>query len=86
MDDERDYMHGLYVMRAFDVVMSHFGAGLSGKKSKAKYYDKPLLSDFEKKDRELTEDEIQVKRNAFVANLMAMKKEFDMNHKGGKGS
>lgn len=33
--------------------------------------------------KELTEDEIKKKREAFVASLMVMKSNFDAEHKGG---
>lgn len=48
--DARLYSMGLYNKIAFEVVMSHVSAGFSGKKSKAKYLEKPLLDllDFEK--------------------------------------
>lgn len=45
---ERDSLNhemGLYNKIAFEVVMAHFGAGLSGKKSPAKYIDKPFMID-----------------------------------------
>lgn len=40
--DNNLYIMGLYSKLAFEVVMSHFGAGLSGKQSHAKYIEKPL--------------------------------------------
>lgn len=43
IDDEKMYTQGLYNKIAYEVVMSHFAAGFAGKKSKAKYVEKPFL-------------------------------------------
>lgn len=43
IDDEKAYMQGLYNLRAFEVALSEFGAGLFGKSSHAEYLKKPFL-------------------------------------------
>lgn len=62
------YMHsmGFYNNIAFEVVMSHFGAGLAGKKSDAKYIEHPLMQN-EKTGEELTEEEKQREVDLFFA-------------------
>lgn len=42
--DEMMWYNGLYTKSAFEVVVSHFGAGLAGKKSRAEYIKEPILS------------------------------------------
>ena len=41
--DEEAYMQGFYNLNAFQVALSHFGAGLTGKKSDAKYLEAPIM-------------------------------------------
>ena len=43
IEDEKAWLQGLYNYRAFMVALSHFGAGLSGKKSQAEYMNEPLM-------------------------------------------
>ena len=66
MRDEEAWMNGMYVKNAFEVVMAHFGAGLAGKTSDAKYFEEPLLNDV-KEQRELTEEEKQREVDKFFA-------------------
>lgn len=55
--DEMNYLNSLYELRAFQVALSQFGAGLAGKTSKAEFYKEPILSKaFE--DIGLTQEEI----------------------------
>lgn len=52
-------MQGRYNLEAFQVVISHFGAGLSKSHSNAEYMNKPLLSkaiDSEPKYKESNEE------------------------------
>ena len=65
------YIQGLYVYRAFSTVMSHFGAGLSGKKSDAEYFDMPLLQDRKRRnpDGSFTEEELNRQRKEFVEKM-----------------
>jgi hypothetical protein len=80
---ENDYlMHtmGLYCNIAFEVVMAQFGAGLSGKKSKAKYIEKPFHELQREANHEYTEDEIIAKRQGFVDRMVKMKERWDESH------
>ncbi len=66
---ERDaQMHsmGAYNKIAYEVVMSHFGAGLSGKKSSAKYIEEPFM-ELAKANRPLTEEEVRREVDLFFA-------------------
>lgn len=56
----------MYTMRAFEVVMAHFGAGLSGKISSAKYFDEPMMKNV-CSNHELTEEEKQREVDKFFA-------------------
>lgn len=40
--DEELWLQGFYNLQALQVAFAHFGAGLAGKKSDAKYLDKPI--------------------------------------------
>ena len=40
--DEEMYMQGFYNLIAFEVSLSHFGAGVFGGKSEAKYLEEPI--------------------------------------------
>lgn len=77
------WFQGMYFLNALEVVFSHFGAGLSGKKSNAKYLENPLTKNIKE---ELTEEEIQTQREQFIASLEIMKSNFDSHKKGEKGS
>lgn len=54
--DEEMYMQGLYNKIAYDVSLSHFGASLVGKTSKAEYLKQPFLSLIKDK-KELTAEQ-----------------------------
>lgn len=47
--DEMMWRNGLYTKKAFEVVMSAFGAGLAGKTSHEKYFEKPFSQEIEEK-------------------------------------
>lgn len=66
MRDEEAWINNIYTMRAFEVVMAHFGAGLSGKKSSTKYFEEPMLKNVQGQ-RELTEEEKQREVDKFFA-------------------
>lgn len=83
MQDEQAYYQGLYNLKAFEVVMAHFGAGLSGKKSDAGYLDKPILQDIDGKHRSketLAEDETQKAVDLFFAQESARRANWRRNH------
>lgn len=80
--DEELWLQGRYNLEALQVVFSHFSAGLSGKKSKTEYPKEPISSI--KKNKELTEEEIQEQRKLFLAMLQTQKANFELNNKSGK--
>ena len=58
--DEESWLYwGTYGLSALQTVISHFGAGLSGKKSDVEYIKKPMYQEIANKDKELTEEEMQ---------------------------
>lgn len=76
--DEELWLQGWYNLEAFQVVFSHFSAGMAKKKCNAEYPKEPIS--FAKKSNELTEEEIIEQRKAFVAMLQAQKANFEINH------
>lgn len=75
------YLQGQYFMEAIEATVCNT---LTPKSAKKHHYPKKPYE--LSKDTELTEKEIQKQREKFVAGLIAMKTNFDLNHKGGKGS
>lgn len=70
--DEENWLYwGTYGLSALQTVMSHFGAGLSGKKSDVEYIKKPMYQEIANKDRELTEEEMQkeIEKAIFVEEM-----------------
>lgn len=53
MKDEEMWIAGRYTLEALNVALAHFGAGLAGKKSEAKYFKTPFLHD--------TKEEVAIK-------------------------
>lgn len=75
------HLQGQYFAHALNSTVGN----MFKKKGKApnKYPEKPFaLND----NRELSEDELQKQRELFVAKLMVMKSNFDLNHKNSEGS
>lgn len=54
---------------------------LNGKKSSAKYIEKPLLRDKLSEETELSEEELKKQRELFVAKLLVMKTNFELKNK-----
>ena len=77
LEDERDWMLGFYIMKGFETVMSHFGSGLSGKKSDAKYLEYPFMQ-----QEEFNKKNLQKQRELFVAQLEQMKMNFELAKQG----
>jgi hypothetical protein len=76
---------GTYVQSAVFVAVDR---NLRGRKSKSEYEEKTIYQIAEEKaeeNRPLTEEEIQRKREEFVTKMLAMKANFDANHKEGGG-
>lgn len=79
---EKDYLAWLfnqYTLSAVSVAIEHC---LAGKKAKSKYIEKPILQDIaNKKDGKFSEDELQKKRELFVAKLQVMQTNFELSKK-----
>lgn len=69
---------GTYVMSAVFTAVEHC---LGGKKSRSKYTDKLLMQETTKNGK-LSEEELQRKRELFVAKLQVMKTNFELSHMG----
>lgn len=80
---EQDYLAWLfnqYTLSAVSVAVEHC---LAGRKARSEYIKKPILQEIEKKSKPMSEKEIQLKRELFVAKLEAMKANFELNKEGG---
>ena len=69
---------GNYVMSA---VMVSVEKCFAGRKARLKYIDKPVMKELEQENKPMTEENIKLQRELFVAKLMAMKANFDLEHK-----
>jgi len=69
---------GAYVRSAVAVAVEHC---LNGKKAKSEYIKEPILKNSDKPVEEMSEEELRIQRELFVAKLQAMKANFDLNHK-----
>lgn len=82
--DAENWQMGMYNMSAFSVAL---GRALSGRKSKAKYMDKPLSEQIAEKKKEedenLTEEQKAVERDKLMAALMTWQANFELRHSGG---
>lgn len=82
LEDEKMWLYcGVYVKSAFETVIAHFGAGLSGKKSNAKYIEMPITKQAEENNRELTEEEKRVQTEKLFARLQIMEANFNLTHR-----
>lgn len=73
------YLHGRYMVEALDATVGNMFRKKTAKPHT--YPEKPF--ELENK-KELTEEELQKQRELFMAKLMVMKSNFDLDHKGGK--
>ncbi len=81
--DEELWLQGFYNLNAFSTVL----ANMFNKHSKAKYLDCPISHEKgEKGEKQMSEEELQKQRELFVAKLIAMQKNFELNHKDSKTS
>lgn len=81
--DEDLYVLGIYTQRAVAVAVEHC---LAGNKAKSQYFDKPLRAEYdnasqEQEETHLSEKELQKQREMFVAKLMIMQTNFNLNKK-----
>lgn len=67
---------GNYVLSA---VITAVDACLNGRKASSKYIENPLLKDRINDTKEMTEEELQRQRELFVAKLLVMKTNFELN-------
>ena len=72
---------GSYVLSAVSVAVDHC---LNGKKATSKYIEKPCMQNTEITTGEMSEEELQKQREMFVAKLMIMQSNYELNHKGDK--
>lgn len=79
--DEESWMLGGYVFQAVSVSL---GNAFRKKNTKAQSYfevlDKPFLNNIEKNNEEMSEEEIQRYRDAFMASLHVMQNNFNLKH------
>lgn len=79
MEDERDYLCGIYTYEAVAVAVSNC---FRGKNHKAlEYRKKPILHEIEERNKPLSEEELKRQREMFVESLMLMKTNFELTHK-----
>ena len=77
-DEEMWAFCGNYVLSA---VITAVDSCLNGQKARSKYIEKPLLKDRLNDEKEMTEEELQRQRELFVAKLLVMKTNFELNNK-----
>lgn len=79
--DAELWQAGIYTTSATFTAVAN---ALMGKKSKAKYYEKPLLESAEEKKREdaelLSDEEKQKQRKMLLMSLQLMQANFELNH------
>lgn len=80
MKDEEMWLHNKYTLEALSVALAHFGAGLSGKTSQAKYPEEPFMKDAGKSKAELSEEEKQKAVDLFFAREKARRVNWRRNH------
>ena len=73
--DEDMWVMGMYVQSAVAVAIEHC---LAGKKAKSKYLEMPLREKVEEENN-VSEEKLQKQREQFVAHLMIMKTNFELN-------
>ena len=79
--DAEMWSMGQYILSAVSVATDHC---LNGKKAKSQYIKEPLMRS-QNRNNELSEEELQKQREAFVTMLMAKKSNFELNHRRNKG-
>jgi hypothetical protein len=68
---------GAYGISALCFAIDHC---FNGKKAKMEYWKEPLFSNKTENDSEMSEEEIQRQREAFVMKMRTMKVNFDLSH------
>lgn len=72
---------GSYVLSAVSVAVDHC---LNGRKATTKYLEKPVMQNKQINPEDMSEEEIKRQRELFVAKLMIMKSNYELNHKSDK--
>lgn len=67
--DYENWLMGQYNMKAFSVVLDQVLAGMNKRKSKAKYFESPILEMAEKNNEPLSEKSCNYKGNYLLQNL-----------------
>lgn len=84
MRDEENWLYwGTYGLSALQTVMSHFVAGLSGKKSDIEYIKKPIYQQANNKAEELTEEEKKQQTEQLFMQLQIMGANHKLSKKDG---
>ena len=78
--DEDMWVMGMYVQNAVSVAVEHC---LAGKKAKSQYLKLPLREKMEEENK-ISEEKLQRQREQFVAQLMIMKTNFELNKENAK--
>lgn len=81
--DAEMWQSGIYTTSATYTAVA---MALMGKKSKAKYFEKPLLEEKreEKKSNTISENEKKKQRDALLTSLQLMQANFELNHEKGR--
>lgn len=76
--DEDMWVMGMYVQNAVSVAVEHC---LAGRKAKSQYLKAPLREQFEEQNEDnISEEKLQRMREQFVAKLITMKTNFELEH------
>lgn len=82
--DTACWQMGMYNMTAFSVAL---GKALAGRKSKAKYMEKPFHEQIAEKKKEedenLSEEQKDIERDKLLTALMTMQANFELKHMSG---
>lgn len=86
--DYMAWLMGLYNLKAFEVPLTHFGAGLGGKSTDAKYHEKPisLRNKIDADGNEILPQEEQMERVKMLFSALEIRKtNFELSKKEGSG-
>ena len=79
-DSDAWLMFGTYGISALTVAIDRC---LNGRKARSKYIDKPIMQELEDKNKPMTEEQLDLQRQLFVAKLETMRINFELNHPKG---
>lgn len=78
---EIDYMNWISNQYTMSAVMVAVERNLAGRKARGKYIKEPIMSQMEEESKEISEKELQKKRELFVAKLLAMQANWEIENK-----